>query len=47
MVYESDFYTTRRPYRASPSLSTYTVSVSKELPRQLMPEQRSYHEIVT
>lgn len=28
MVYESDFYTTRRPYRTSPSLSTYTVSVS-------------------
>ncbi|XP_018332674.1 protein anoxia up-regulated isoform X13 [Agrilus planipennis] len=26
MVYESDFYTTRRPYRTSPSLSTYTVS---------------------
>ncbi|XP_022913085.1 protein anoxia up-regulated-like isoform X14 [Onthophagus taurus] len=26
MVYESDFYTTRRPYRATPSISTYTVS---------------------
>lgn len=28
MVYESDFYTTRRPYRTTPSLSTYTYSVS-------------------
>ena len=26
MVYETDFYTSRRPYRASPSLSTYTVT---------------------
>ncbi|XP_065167201.1 protein anoxia up-regulated-like isoform X2 [Atheta coriaria] len=28
MVYETDFYTTRRPYRASPSLSTYTLTSS-------------------
>ncbi|XP_050514256.1 uncharacterized protein CG45076 isoform X7 [Diabrotica virgifera virgifera] len=26
MVYESDFYTTRRPYRATPSVSSYTIS---------------------
>ncbi|XP_074032561.1 uncharacterized protein isoform X4 [Leptinotarsa decemlineata] len=26
MVYESDFYTTRRPYRQSPSISSYTIS---------------------
>ncbi|KAF7283207.1 hypothetical protein GWI33_001174 [Rhynchophorus ferrugineus] len=26
MVYDSDFYTTRRPYRTSPSYSTYTTS---------------------
>lgn len=30
MVYESDFYTTRRPYRTSPSYSTYTTSVSQK-----------------
>ncbi|KAG5894668.1 hypothetical protein JTB14_017375 [Gonioctena quinquepunctata] len=29
MVYESDFYTTRRPYRPSPSLSSYTTSTPR------------------
>lgn len=28
MVYESDFYTTRRPYRPSTSYSTVTVSAT-------------------
>lgn len=27
MVYDSDFYTTRRPYRSSPAYSSYTVSI--------------------
>ncbi|XP_018332673.1 uncharacterized protein CG45078 isoform X12 [Agrilus planipennis] len=36
MVYESDFYTTRRPYRTSPSLSTYTVS-RREIPWEKVP----------
>uniref|UniRef100_A0A1Y1LAP3 Uncharacterized protein n=1 Tax=Photinus pyralis TaxID=7054 RepID=A0A1Y1LAP3_PHOPY len=35
MVYESDFYTTRR-YRTSPSLSTYTVS-KREIPWEKVP----------
>ncbi|XP_056638418.1 uncharacterized protein CG45076-like isoform X7 [Diorhabda sublineata] len=26
MVYESDFYTTRRPYRTTPTISSYTIS---------------------
>ncbi|KAH1014446.1 hypothetical protein HUJ05_012309 [Dendroctonus ponderosae] len=29
MVYDSDFYTTRRPYRSSPAYSSYTTSVAK------------------
>nr|XP_022913084.1 uncharacterized protein CG45078-like isoform X12 [Onthophagus taurus] len=36
MVYESDFYTTRRPYRATPSISTYTVS-RREIPWEKVP----------
>ena len=35
MVYESDFYTTRRPYRTTPSLSTYTVSTITVPSRQV------------
>lgn len=31
MVYESDFYTTRRPYRPSTSYSTVTVSAAAAL----------------
>ncbi|KAG5894667.1 hypothetical protein JTB14_017375 [Gonioctena quinquepunctata] len=36
MVYESDFYTTRRPYRPSPSLSSYTTS-KREIPWEKVP----------
>ncbi|KAJ8955773.1 hypothetical protein NQ317_004086 [Molorchus minor] len=35
MVYESDFYTTRR-YRTSPSLSSYTIS-KREIPWEKVP----------
>lgn len=28
MVYESDFYTTRRPYSSRPNVSSYSVTVS-------------------
>lgn len=28
MVYESDFYTSRRPYSSRPLVSSYTVTVS-------------------
>ncbi|KAJ8924517.1 hypothetical protein NQ315_007315 [Exocentrus adspersus] len=36
MVYESDFYTTRRSYRTSPSLTSYTVS-KREIPWEKVP----------
>ncbi|KAK9688167.1 hypothetical protein QE152_g35739 [Popillia japonica] len=29
MVYETDFYTTRRPYRVTPSITTYSVSTPR------------------
>uniref|UniRef100_A0A1Y1LC69 Protein anoxia up-regulated n=1 Tax=Photinus pyralis TaxID=7054 RepID=A0A1Y1LC69_PHOPY len=40
MVYESDFYTTRR-YRTSPSLSTYTVSTPRYYVVNDTPDRRT------
>ncbi|XP_030752693.1 uncharacterized protein CG45078 [Sitophilus oryzae] len=36
MVYDSDFYTTRRPYRSSPAYSSYTTS-KREIPWEKVP----------
>ncbi|GJQ66461.1 hypothetical protein Trydic_g4461 [Trypoxylus dichotomus] len=36
MVYETDFYTTRRPYRVTPSITTYSVS-RREIPWEKVP----------
>ncbi|XP_031342484.1 uncharacterized abhydrolase domain-containing protein DDB_G0269086-like isoform X4 [Photinus pyralis] len=46
MVYESDFYTTRR-YRTSPSLSTYTVSYSPSKQVRILPGLGKVHVVHT
>ncbi|CAH0384369.1 unnamed protein product [Bemisia tabaci] len=38
MVYESDFYTTRRPYtRPSPTISSYSITRRYEVPWEKVP----------
>ncbi|XP_022913076.1 uncharacterized protein CG45076-like isoform X4 [Onthophagus taurus] len=47
MVYESDFYTTRRPYRATPSISTYTVSSVPSRQVRILPGLGKVHVVHT
>jgi hypothetical protein len=47
MVYESDFYTTRRPYRSTPSYSTYTVSSSPSRQVRILPGLGKVHVVHT
>ncbi|XP_017775203.1 PREDICTED: uncharacterized abhydrolase domain-containing protein DDB_G0269086-like isoform X2 [Nicrophorus vespilloides] len=47
MVYETDFYTTRRPYRTTPSLSTYTISSEPSRQVRLLPGLGKVHVVHT
>ncbi|XP_063922181.1 uncharacterized protein CG45076-like isoform X5 [Zophobas morio] len=45
MVYESDFYTTRRPYRSSPAYSTYTTSPALSRQVRILPGLGKVHVV--
>ncbi|XP_045460317.1 uncharacterized protein CG45076-like isoform X2 [Harmonia axyridis] len=47
MVYESDFYTTRRPYRYTPSYSTYTTSSVPSRQVRVLPGLGKVHIVHT
>ncbi|XP_044744314.1 golgin subfamily A member 6-like protein 22 isoform X2 [Coccinella septempunctata] len=47
MVYESDFYTTRRPYRYTPSYSTYTTSTLPSRQVRVLPGLGKVHIVHT
>lgn len=43
MVYDSDFYTTRRPYRSSPAYSSYTTSYEPSRQVKILPGLGKVH----
>ncbi|XP_050294896.1 uncharacterized protein CG45076-like isoform X4 [Anthonomus grandis grandis] len=45
MVYDSDFYTTRRPYRSSPAYSSYTTSFEPSRQVRILPGLGKVHVV--